>query len=54
MCPACFASIAIYSIGATSTGGLAALAMKKFRLNKKSKLKSIGVKNESTENCVAK
>jgi hypothetical protein len=37
MCPACLATLAMIVAGATSTGGLAALAVNKFRIDTSSK-----------------
>jgi len=38
MCPACLASLAMMVVGASSTGGLAALVVNKFRSDTNAKL----------------
>jgi hypothetical protein len=42
MCPACLASLAMMIAGATSTGGVAAVLIHKFRAKKRGK-KMVGV-----------
>jgi|GEM_PF-3620690 len=37
MCPACLTTLALFAIGATSTGGVAALVVKKLRSNTRDK-----------------
>jgi hypothetical protein len=38
MCPACLATLAMFVVGASSTGGLAALVVSKFRNDTSAKL----------------
>ena len=37
MCPACLTTFALFAIGATSTGGVAAFVVKKLRFNTRGK-----------------
>lgn len=58
MCPACMATIALMIAGATSTGGLTALAIKKLRArpdakNIGSKTQIKGEENGTREGCIA-
>jgi hypothetical protein len=46
MCPACFANLWLLAVGATSSGGLTALALSKF-YGKKSKTKNERKRNET-------
>jgi len=48
MCPACLMNVAIAAAGATSTGGLAAVFLKKFYF-KKRKTKSNGKSKEESK-----
>jgi hypothetical protein len=61
MCPACIANIAVIAAGATSTGGLTSLAVRKFyrkTTGKNLETQSRGEKNETrregneSRNCV--
>jgi hypothetical protein len=49
MCPACLATLAMMVVGASSTGGLAALVVNKFRNDTRAKLNVAASKMEGNQ-----